>query len=320
MAACSPAGPTSQDHTDPGLRQAVQVVDRDIVELGIVFANLVLGAETTFRFQPTWSKACWYAPRIKFSSDASGRRHIELRPPPDLQIEFFNFEAIPVYLSDDDLLADEDVSFVPDQRRCVVININAVPKVLRWFGLQGRFAPPQVPSYEKARPFAVIVMHEAGHLAHGDSGSYAGGANNLPLAAMQQDDPQIAKEIAADQFVIDELDNQLDRHEAVGEDFWDRTRIAASLHRVIEGARNTNDLEVNWPRLSSKLPWELQPKEDLSALSSRSYSHINLFLRFEVMAYQLDPTVYFHDRLKRVLGPQIDTTFRSRYPLRSVRP
>ena len=110
---------------------------REVLTEALGWANLILGDDVPFTLSPGW------------------------QPEPGTKKE-----AIPVYLAEPDGPIPTSIAFVPDGRRCVVVNGKEFGSLEALLGNTSANAVKQ----PAAQLLAVVLLHEAGHLFLGHSG------------------------------------------------------------------------------------------------------------------------------------------------------
>src|SRR5580704_18114114 len=141
--------------------------------------------------------------------------------------------AIPVYLVSGANLGPQDYSFVPGGERCVVVNADLIPKLVRSFGFayddsnelqdphpaHGHFSRRE----DNARKAcAIILMHEIGHVWVHDHGRYKGTPSPTYDGIAARVEPNKLEELEADKFCADRLAaaNKLLNKALDEPDFW----------------------------------------------------------------------------------------------------
>ena len=180
-----------------------------------------------------------------------------------------------VFLVRGDALGATEYVFVPAGDRCVFVNDDRLDAALRLFA--GNPAGALAVPAEDA--LALMLLHECGHLAAGDAGSYT------PPVALSVDDLTAtvnvskSRELGADAFAVDAI------------------RAAAVPGRPMERFMAATRLEL----ALTKISWNLATRRLLDEFAAnalrerrlfldRGYSHPNFELRFLVMNYRLQPT------------------------------
>jgi hypothetical protein len=181
----------------------------------------------------------------------------------------------PVFLVRGDGLGTDEYVFVPEGERCVFVNDDRVDAALLLFTGNGA-GDLAVPAEDA---LALMLLHEAGHLAAGDTSSY-----REPVSSTVEeltDTLNVSKnhELRADVFAVDAL------------------RAAGTPGQPMKPFMAASDLEI----MLAKISWNLATRrllDDFAANALRErrlfldhgYSHPNFELRFLIMNYRLQPT------------------------------
>ncbi|MGH9929696.1 MAG: hypothetical protein ACREA9_10800 [Pyrinomonadaceae bacterium] len=264
-------------------------------ERAIAYANVVLGKDLPLRFVATW-RTSELTPRFEFS-DVSRSSSVDVQCNNEKNIcTFFGARPVPVYLVDDDKLGELENIFIPDGAKCVFVNVRSIRRLWDSFGMKRYEYSDSEPSRIHSVSLAVMLLHEMGHLVYGDSGSYSAPAS---FSADELDQPSQTiqnKEIRADKFATEQIINGRSAGAkpvaeavlAVSNDV-----IVGDMLRSVKSAVSSYEVDKDaWGIFDGKVKSVL--------LSNNSYSHPNLFIRFQVMDYQLDPTPERYERLKSI--------------------
>lgn len=277
---------------------------RDVLGSAIFMADTVLGDTVPYRLQPTWPPAVSDT-RILFGAVGKGRVRMD-RNEANFSCTFTNASPIPVYIIADSRLGAQENMFVPEGEKCVFVNATSLKTIFKEFGLSSEyFRGHYSSSYQKSGVLASMLLHEVGHICHGDSGSYTepqtiksvdlstGGLPSAPSSALN-------REVLADKFATDQIRQALDANDwQPGLMSFSRSRIANHLFNAIQGAANTFDYYHDpWGAFSHKTHPDLY--------RVHGYSHLNLNLRLLIMQYQLeqDPKqhTYLEKHLQQLVG------------------
>ncbi len=247
------------------------------------------------RFVATW-RTSELTPRFEFS-DVSGSGLVDVECDNEKNgCTFHRARPIPVYLIDDDKLGELENIFVPDGAKCVFINVRSIRRLWDSFGMKRYENSDSQPSRIHSVSLAVMLLHEMGHLFYGDSGSYSASSS---FSAEQLNQPsQIIqnKEIRADKFATEQIIKaRSEEIKPVAEAVLVMSNdvIVGDMLRSVKSAVSSYEVD--------KDAWGIFDGKFKSVLfSNNSYSHPNLFIRFQVMDYQLDPTPERYERLKSI--------------------
>ena len=100
--------------------------------------------------------------------------------------------GVPVYLIDSDSLGPNELCFIPDGERCVLISSALVNNLGRLFSENDTAEVDR-----QARDvLSIMLLHECGHLHFGDSGSFGAASSDLNLEMNEAKE----REMRADRF------------------------------------------------------------------------------------------------------------------------
>jgi hypothetical protein len=232
---------------------------------------------------------------------AAQQRSLVYRNHPDgsTTYEFSGYASLPVYVVDGTTdLGNRETTFVPPGAHCVFVNAQTLPAVLDGFGILAPSAWQRYSARERAAAIAVILLHEAGHLAAGDEGSYGGigdtprGVN--PTAAI------VRREVAADRFATAQIARGLAARDFDNREYLEggRSLVANKLFYIVQVAWAAHDLRAYMSAQRDAARDSLYRPTELS--------HLNLHLRFEIMQYQLEPTDERRRQLQAWLGDEVN--------------
>jgi hypothetical protein len=255
---CSPRNTPTSPLERYGWRESFRY--RATTEEAVSIANRVLRENSDLRFRVSW----------KGGSD----------------------EGVPIYLVDGDRLSSQHIVFIPNGERWVVINTDGVATLLQYFASESEWA------YAIPAPkiLAFSLLHEAGHIHFGDSGSFVQSTeiskNDIVAISLSRDNVLSRDivsrnpELRADLFAIDAIEQTVKRWpEDIGES--------------IKAARNGDDdmigleMGVLLPHLEFNLALKRDPNREGALFGGSngngrrvfldsSYSHPNLEFRFLV--------------------------------------
>jgi len=183
--------------------------------------------------------------------------------------------GIPVYLVGGEMLGATEYAFVPSDNTCIFVNDDRVDAALALFAGN----PVGALAVRPEDALALMLLHESGHIANGDAGSYTPSVRvSLDELTATLNDSK-SRELRADAFAIDAI------------------RAAAVPGRPMPRFLAGNALTLALTNIS----WNLATRRLLDAFAAnalrerrlfldRGYSHPNFELRFLIMNYQLHPT------------------------------
>jgi hypothetical protein len=296
----STSTPTNEDCTSKyGLNRSHEY--DDIIERGVLFADIVLNNNVRERVQFTEHHAYWY-PRLSLTTGvASNPVHVDfLGSDEDPEIRFTNSSPVPVSVIAAGQLSDAENSFVPQGEHCVFINSKTMGTLFGEFALGAGRDPRQFSSFEQALMVSIILLHELGHIHYRDEDPASPNNKDAKGAMLSSTE----KEIRADRFAMGQIRKAWKSGDeikvpGIGTSRW---ALANHMERVILSASNFHDLRTD--------PWGvLGHRPNLEIFHQTGYSHLNIFLRIHIMAYQIEGTTYEHDTLRQVVGDAIDTKF-----------
>jgi hypothetical protein len=179
--------------------------------------------------------------------------------------------AIPVYLVAGPGIGNQEIAFVPRGQRLIFVSDRGLARLKSRFDGYGSAGF----SYQLHEPLALVLLHETGHLYHGDRHQNRGGAP-FSLADLQKPSSQVQDpEVRADLFAVSQIRNALKPRTPP-------TRFSAGL-----------ELGLFLP----KAAWNLASQRLLGhfggttlhvpELFRNGNSHLNFELRFLIMEYAL---------------------------------
>ena len=239
---CGNDGDARIDHAARfGLRHSA--LGRPVIEAAVRHANLILDHDSGVRFCASWVLA-------EGAHEAGN---------------------IPVYLIASDDLPGSSNCFIPNGERCVFVNAAWAARAGDLLWSNGLSTLP----VEPVHIWSLLLLHEAGHLAHGHGGAYESSSidlNRVLTASKEREldaDRFAASQIRSASQVGQPLERFLAGHEllhTVASVTWNETR-----NRLIEhfGASAVGNPRVFW---------------------DAGYSHPNLRLRMLFLSHQLSPT------------------------------
>lgn len=265
-----------------GLRETKQF--QETAERAIGIANIILGGNEKVRFVPSWISSGIWCPSLEFTSNPNGTLMAQLEPERN-NCRFVNMEAVPIYLIDDDQLPSDQSTFIPAGERCVFINARDLTTFFEELYLSPKTEIQHVSSFEQALLLAAVLLHESGHLHYKDTESTSPKAATAELKTLLRPSAQIDDvEFRADRFATEQITTAwLSNDDRPFPSFgFGRHGAASKVQRVIETISNSHGLRTDPLGL-------LKGQVNRAPFHVQSYSHPNLYLRFLVMLYQLEP-------------------------------
>lgn len=181
---------------------------------------------------------------------------------------------ISVYLIRGNQLSDKEVSFVPNQDRCVFVNAPGVKYLSELF-----HSSNSALSDEAELALTLIVLHEVGHIINGDAGSFVEG--EFPSWGEITGSLGDAKnrELKADFFAVEQINKARQRSFPV-------TLLPLGLR--VAAFVGSSSFSTGMARAST----------DLSMYRDRGSTHPNFYLRLLVMSDKLYPNAFSADLLR----------------------
>ena len=258
-----------------------------MVAAAIELANGAMGGGASFRLTPGW-----------MPERAEGMR-------------------VPVYLVGLDRPGKFGISFVPKGERCIFVDDEALSSLQ--IAVLGQI-PEQAPC-ENHELLALILLHEAGHIEHGDWGrAFPSQASSNALNAEETEGKK--REIEADRFAAGQIKDAVgspptSRRVAAGARLENAVRevgFRLFLHRMkkdLESLRHEFDELWRQAPGSSRGEARHQSSESVAYLDA-GVSHPNLEYRLMRMHYEIFPTQGEKEILEQIENRRID--FRKKTP------
>jgi hypothetical protein len=173
----------------------------DIIERGVLFADIVLSNDVQERVQFAEHHAYWY-PRLSLATGvASNPVHVDfLGSDEDPEIGFTN-SSVSVSVIAAGQLSDAENSFVPQGEHCVLINSKTMGTLFGEFALGAGRDPRQFSSFEQALMVSIILLHELGHIHYRDEDPARPNDKDAKGAMLSSTE----KEIRAGRFAIGQI-------------------------------------------------------------------------------------------------------------------
>lgn len=229
---------------------------RAVIEKAVDIANSWINPELGMRFAPSWQK--------QDLKQAKG--------------------VIPVYSIAELHAPATDIVAVPTHCHCVFVQPRAYEK---W--LENHIShTSQTLEVSEERLLAFMLLHEAGHLVHGDPGEFdASSTGSLNTDATNEKQ----REQAADSFAVEQLKNAMQR----------KKDVAAWLSAQYASADLAN-LAFEMQQVREERYFGAESLGTLQAFYDLGYSHPNLELRLLTMNDQISETPTSHELLSNFLA------------------
>lgn len=193
----------------------------------------------------------------------------------------------PVYLVRGDSLGANEYMFVPAGENCIFVNDDRIGEALAIFSGN----PAGALAVDAEHALTLMLLHEAGHVAARDRGSYTPPVRLSVGELTAADSDEKSRELNADQFAVDAI------------------RAAATPGQPMKRFLAASNLQLALTSIS----WNLASRRFLdhfgaTALRERKlfldngYSHPNFELRFLIMNYRLRPS----EEARRLLNDFLD--------------
>jgi hypothetical protein len=185
---------------------------------------------------------------------------------------------ISVYLIRGIQLSDKEVSFVPNQDRCVFINAPGVKYLSELFH-SANSSPPTGADDETELALTLIVLHEVGHIVNGDAGSFV--ESEFPpwdeITGSLGDAKN--RELKADFFAVEQINKARQRSFPV---------TILPLGARIAAFVGSSSFRTGMSQAST----------DISIYRDKGSTHPNFYLRLLIMSNKLYPNPFSADLLR----------------------
>lgn len=263
-------------------------------ERAILYANSILEDTFKYRLVPTWETSilCPKFSFYKFTNNSKMTYSLKDLNDSIKECKYTNYFPIPVYLINDEKLGGSENIFVPDNEKCIFVNTRFITSLWKDFGILW-----YSPDRRHSITLSLILLHELGHLNNGDEGSYTK-PEAIEINSNGTLELSKNKEYNADMFAINELkranltnDTASFREKVV---FMSNTSLVGDFYRAISYGRS--EFEINKDVLGI-----FNGKHTLLNFKTNSYSHPNLYFRFLLMSYSLNPDKEISEIIKNAI-------------------